>query len=101
MSVNFKAMIGVGYIVTKDKADEIYTEFPEFEDNLIPLDGWWDQTDYFFGEIFYECGPGEEREVYSLGEFMYAMDRIGKKYGKILGIKEDCPAEVHLIHQVY
>lgn len=100
MSVNFKAMIGVGYIVTKDKADEIYTEFPEFEDNLIPLDGWWDQTDYFFGEIFYECGPGEEREVYSLGEFMYAMDRIGKKYGEILGTKEEYPAGVHLVHQV-
>lgn len=101
MSVNYKAILGVGYIIPRAKATEIYTEYPEFEDYLHPLDGWWEKTDYFFGEVFYECGPCEEREIYSLGELMYAADRIGKKYGEILGVKEDdYPAGVYLIHQV-
>ena len=38
MSVYYTAMIGVGYIITKDKANEIYTEFPDLEDNLHPLE---------------------------------------------------------------
>ena len=100
MSVRFTAMIGVGYIITKDKANEIYTEYPEFEDNLHPLDGWWEETDYFFGEIFYECGPAEEREIHSLGELMIASERVGKTLGAILNIKEEYPAEIHLIHQI-
>lgn len=100
MSVYYTAMIGVGYVITKDKAEKIYTEFPELEDNIIPLDGYWDKTDCFFGEIFYQCGPGEEREIYSLGELACAIDRIERKYGEILGVKENYPAGVHLIHLV-
>lgn len=100
MSVNYKAILGVGYIIPRAKAEEIYTEYPELEDNLHCLDGWCNTPDYLFGEVFYECEPGEEREVHSLGELMIAMERIEKIYGEILGTKEEYPAGVHLVHQV-
>lgn len=100
MSTYYKAILGVGYIIPRTKATEIYTEYPEFEDYLHPLDGWWEKTDYFFGEVFYECGPCEEREIHSLGELMIASERVGKTLGTILNIKEEYPAEIHLIHQM-
>ena len=100
MSVYYNAMIGVGYIITKNKANEIYTEFPDLEDNLHPLDGDWEKTYYFFGEIFYKCGPGEEREIHWLGELMIAAERIEKTLGVILNVKEEYPAGIHLVHQV-
>jgi hypothetical protein len=100
MSTYYKAILGVGYIIPRAKATEIYTEYPEFEDNLHPLDGWWEKTDYFFGEIFYKCGPGEEREIHLLGELMMASERVEKTLGTILNVKEDYPAGIHLIHQV-
>lgn len=100
MSVNYKAILGVGYIIPRAKATEIYTEYPEFEDYLHPLDGWWEKTDYFFGEVFYECGPCEEREIHRLGELMIALERVENTLGVILNVKKECPAGIHLIHQV-
>lgn len=100
MSVNYKAILGVGYIIPRTKATEIYTEYPELEDNLHPLDGWWEKTDYFFGEIFYECGPGEEQEIQYLGELTAAIERVEKTLGSILKISEECPIGIRLIHTV-
>ena len=100
MSVDYRAVLGVGYIIPKAKAKEIYADYPDFEDNLRSLDGFWYDTDYFFGEIFYECGPGEEREIQYLGELTAAIERVEKTLGSILKISEECPIGVRLVHTV-
>ena len=103
MSVNYKAIIGLGYIISeavKEKL-ELHPDFNKIEDNIFCIDGWRNDPEYFFGKILYTCKPGERIESPSLEASFYLFDEIEKNYGSYLCDPGDFePPSYHLIHLV-
>lgn len=59
MGVDFKALVGYGYIVSDKQRDDLIDLCSKYEDDFKPIDGYDENTDWFFGEVFSTYEPGE------------------------------------------
>ena len=58
MGVDYNTLIGYGYIVSDKQRDDLISLCSKYEDDFRPIDGYNEDTDWFFGEVFstYEIG---------------------------------------------
>lgn len=84
MSVNYKSIIGLGYIIPKEKVEELrlLPNFEDIEDNLQALNGWDENSNYFFGKIINDCEPGNF--VLDCDIPIWYYDEVETEYGRYL-----------------
>ena len=75
-----RAMLGVGYILSAEEAKPLLDN-EDWEDKLIPLNYYTDDTDYFFGDIIQACDPGEYVEPYIPEAIGANTDSVEEKFG--------------------
>lgn len=74
-----RAMFGVGYILSAEEAKPLLDN-EDWEDELVPLNCYTDDTDYFFGEVLDVCDPGEYCEPYIPSSLCEHTDKVEAKY---------------------
>lgn len=60
MGVDFRTLVGYGYVISNKQRDDLISLYSKYEDDFRPIDGYDEDTKWFFGEVF---------STYELGEY--------------------------------
>ena len=106
MSVEYRALCGLGYYITPEMCSQLDDEtYEDFVDNqyTILIDGWSDSSAYFFGIILQDADDGECKNIVNniddkRDEYVKMINDYHKYFVK--GIFDYSAPQYYLIHQV-
>lgn len=100
MGICYYAIIGAGYIVDSEKADEIEA-LPEYEDRyegyLHCLEPDCCDSNYFFGEIIQEVDFGYPEPVDTTNTHLVELLNAKREYGSVLNIDNEFDLDIYLM----
>lgn len=99
MGVDFKTLVGYGYVISNKQRDDLINLYSEYEDDFRPIDAYDEDTEWFFGEVF---------STYELGEYGvlsfnivppgFNPEEIEEKMFKMLSLRKHLNDFADLLH---
>lgn len=100
MGIYYYAMIGAGYIVDNEKAEQIM-ELPEYPDRyegwLYCLDPFYEDSEWFFERVIQQVELGCPDGIDTTDPHLIELLDAKEEYGSVLNIDNEYDLDIHLM----
>lgn len=99
MGVDFKTLVGYGYIVSDKQRDNLINLCSKYEDDFKPVDAYDEDTDWFFGEVFSTYETGEYGVLSSnIVPHGFNPEKVEEKMFTMLSLRKHLDDFANLLH---